>query len=592
MAYYQELINVALGKEPADIVIRGGNLINVNTGEIYQTDIAVKGSRIASIGPLADGTEGEDTKVIDASGYYLSPGFIDAHIHIESSLLTYTEFSKMVVKHGTTAVASDLMEVTIVSGSEGMKELLRESKDTPVKLYYPVPSFMEEESELQTIGSALHSDLIRELIELPEAIGIAEVLYPPILNGSPQSKSVLELPQSRGKTAEGHAPALTGSQLNAYVSTGIRSDHECTNKEEALEKLRSGLRVLLREGSASTDLIDGIRVVTEEKADARHIALISDDIDALHISNLGHMDHKVRLAVRAGVPPVTAIQMVTINPAEGLKLDDEAGSITPGKYADIVFLSSLEECQVEKVISKGELVVDHRTLTKEYGRPEYSSILLNTVKLVKPVEAGDLLIKTAVDKGTARVHVIGADSRSLLTESLEAKLWIEDGVVLPDVQNDILSIACVERYGKHGSVGKSFIKGVGLKEGAIALSVGHDHHNITVVGSDSEDMAFAVNRIEQLQGGIVLVRNKEVLGEIPLPICGLLSPDDGEIVADKLRQLIASLNQLGSDLPSPNVTLSFITLIFIPKLAVTDRGLFDVLQFRLIDPIIEINEQN
>lgn len=587
MAMDKHLIRVALGKESADIVIQNGKLVNVLSGEIYKTDIAIKGEKIASIGPLAKGTVGEDTRVIDAEGQYLAPGFIDAHIHIESSMLTYTEFSKMVVKRGTTAVASDLMEVTIVAGIEGMKQLLAESKLAPVRLYYPVPSFMEEETGLQTIGSVLHAGMIKDLLELPEAIGLAEVLVPPILAESPQSEAILKMAEEKGKTAEGHAPALAGAPLNAYTGVGIRSDHESTNANEALEKLRAGLRVLMREGSASADLEACLKIVTENKADTRRISMISDDIDALHISRMGHLDHKVRMAVRAGVPPLQAIQMVTLNPAESLKIDHEAGSITPGKVADIVFLSSLEECRVEKVIAKGRLAVDGGRLAMDLPAPHYGENLLKTVRLKNAVSPEEMVIRTAEDKKQAKAWVIGASGTSLLTDAMRADLPVRDGVVLPDIKNDILHIACVERYGKNGGIGRSFIHGVGLREGAIALSVGHDHHNITAVGCDAGNMALAVNRIAQLQGGIVYARGGKVIREIPLPVCGLLSLENGEVVARKLEELIGDLSAHGCNLSSPNVTLSFITLIFIPDLAITDQGLFDVKAFSLIDPLID-----
>ncbi len=586
MALYPELIRVALGKEHADIVIQNGRLVNVATGEIYPADIATKGERIASIGPLPAGTVGPDTKIIDAGGQYLAPGFIDAHIHIESSMLTYTEFSKMVVRHGTTAVASDLMEVTIVSGIEGMRELLAESKSTPVRLYYPVPSFMEEETGLQTIGSVLHASAIGELLELPEAVGLAEVLGPPVLAESPQSAKVLELAEKKRLTAEGHAPGFMGERLNAFASCGIRSDHESTNAAEALEKLRAGLRVLMREGSASTDLLACLEIVVKGKVDTRHISMVSDDIDALHIKRLGHLDHKVRMAIRAGVSPMTALQMVTINPAESLKIDYEAGSIAPGKYADIVFLSSLEECVVEKVIAKGSLAVEDGKLTAHIPAPVYSDSLLHTVRMAAPVSPEDLGIEAPAGKTNARAWVIGASGVSLLTQRMEAELPVAGGVVRPDIQKDILHIACVERYGKNGGIGKSFINGTGLREGAIALSVGHDHHNITVVGCCLDDMALAVNRVRELEGGVVYARRGQVEQEIPLPVCGLLSTQPGDVVAGKLEDLIAAMNAQGCILSSPNVTLSFITLIFIPELAITDQGLFDVERFSLIDPLI------
>ena len=582
-----ELIQVALGQKPADIVIKNGKLVNVITHEVYETEIAIANGKIASTGPVPAGAVGPDTQVIDAKGMYLAPGFMDAHIHIESSMLSYTEFAKMVVKHGTTAVATDLMEVTIVSGVEGMKEVLAESKNTPVKLYYPVPAFMEENG-LQTTGSTLHPEMIDQLIQLPEAVGLAEVLAPPILAGSPASAHMLELAKKYHKTAEGHAPAVMGEALNAYVGAGVTSDHESTNKEEALAKLRSGLHVLMREGSASTDLRPCLKALTEEHVDTRYCSMVSDDIDALHISRKGHLDNKVRIAVEEGVDPVTAIQMVTINPAENFHLQDQLGSITPGKIADIVFLSSLEKCSVEKVIANGELVVDNRKLTKELPAPNYSNLLRGTVKLAHKITGDDLVLKVDPKYTTAKVHVIGASHDTLLTDALEADLPVKGGVVQPDVDNDVLRIACVERYGKNGSVGKSFIKNFGLKSGAIAISVGHDHHNITVVGTEAEDMAFAVNRVAELQGGLVLVKDGKVLSEIPLPICGLLSDLDGETVANKLEEMIAVLRTLGCEVPSPNITLSFITLIFIPCFGITDQGLFDVREFKIIDPVIEL----
>lgn len=583
-----ELIQVALGKAPADIVIKNGRLVNVVTHEVYETEIAVAKGKIASIGPVPAGAVGPDTQIIDAEGMFLAPGFLDAHIHIESSMLSYTEFAKMVVKHGTTAVATDLMEVTIVSGIEGMKEVLAESKNTPVKLYYPIPAFMEENG-IQTTGSTLHSEMIDQLITLPEAVGLAEVLAPPILAESPVSAHMLDLAEQYRKTAEGHAPAVMGENLNAYVGAGVTSDHESTNHKEALAKLRMGLHVLMREGSASTDLRPCLKMITQEHVDTRYCSMVSDDIDALHISRLGHLDNKVRIAVKEGVDPVTAIQMVTLNPAESLRIQDKVGSITPGKIADIVFLSSLEECRVERVIANGELVVDGRDLVKELPAPNYSNLLRDTVKLSRKITGDDLVLKADFGYTRAKVHVIGASHDTLLTDALEAELTVEGGVILPDVERDVLRIACVERYGKNGSIGRSFIKNFGLKSGAIAISVGHDHHNISVVGSDAEDMAFAVNRIAALQGGLVLVKDGKVLSEIPLPICGLLSDLDGESVAAKLAEMIEILRQLGCEVPSPNITLSFITLIFIPCLGITDQGLFDVREFKLIDPVISLN---
>lgn len=580
------VIDVALGNAAADMVIKNGKLLNVHTGEIYETEIAIADKVIAAVGHLGENTIGENTKVIDAQGKIMVPGFIDAHIHFESSMLTYTEFSRMLVKHGTTAVATDLMEIAIVAGEEGINNVLKESEGLPVKLLQPIPAFMSEEGELQTIGAALYPEMIEKLIKGPHAVGLAEVLYPPILNKSPLSAWMLELAEKYGKTAEGHAPELYGAQLNAYASAGIRSDHESTNKEEALGKLRAGLRVLIREGSAAQDLDAVVKMITENNVDTRHCALVSDDIDMLHIYEKGHLDYKVRRAIKAGVDPVKAIQMVTLNPAESLKVDNKYGSIAPGKCADIVFLSDLENCTVDSVISNGEYVVENGETIYEYKKPEYSSVMLNTVKLSKEITGDDLVIKTDANAKKAKVRVIGAKPTSLLTDALEAELDVVDGVIMPNAAEDVLRIACVERYGKGGSIGKSFIKGFGISKGAIATSVGHDHHNITVVGSDAEDMAAAVNRIKELNGGLVIAEDGKVKYELPLPICGLLTDLSGEESALVLKKMQEDLQAKGCEMGSPYMTLAFITLIFIPFYGITDKGLVDVINGKVIDPVI------
>ncbi|MDC7244656.1 MAG: adenine deaminase [Sphaerochaetaceae bacterium] len=581
-----KVIDVALGKKSADMVILNGNLINVHTREVYQSDVSIVDGKIAGVGKLPEGVIGPDTQIIDAAGKYLSPGFIDAHIHFESSMLTFTEFSNTVIKRGTTAVASDIMEITIVAGLEGLKEILSEAGSLPVSLYYPVPSFMGDESEFQTTGSVLSASMIEQLLPLDEAVGLAEVLVPPILAKSPESEKVIALADKLKKTAEGHAPATFGKELNAYVSTGIRSDHESTTKEEALEKVRNGLRVLMREGSASTDLKDCLRIITEDNIDPRHLAMISDDVDALHLVSLGHMDHKIRMAVKEGVDPVAAIQMATLNPAESLKIDDLHGSISPGKMANIVLLSSIEECAVKDVVAKGSLVVKDGSLIEKSVPPTYANVLRNTVSFFREIKSSDLLIKAQDGAEEAVVHVIGASPVSLLTDSLEASLPVKDKYVACDVSQDILHIACVERYGKNGNIGKSFIKGFSLKEGALATSVGHDHHNITVVGTNEEDMLVAVNRIKELDGALVVVRDGKVVGEIPLSIAGLLSLESAEDVAKEQEHLLTELKEMGCTMASPFMSLSFITLIFIPDFAITDVGLMDVKQFKIIDPVI------
>lgn len=581
------VIDVALGKISADLVIQNGTLVDVNTRETYKADVAVTGGIIAATGTLAKGTVGPGTIVIDAEGKYLSPGFIDAHIHFESSMLTFTEFSRAVLPRGTTAVATDLMEIAIVAGMDGINEIFREAETLPLTLLHTVPAFMSEEGELQTIGAALYFEMIEQLLGQPQSVGLAEVLYPPVLAKSPQSARMLELADRLGKTAEGHAPALAGGALNAYASTGVRSDHESTSREEALEKARKGLRVLMREGCAAKDLEACLRIITEDKIDPRNCSMVSDDIDMLHIVQKGHLDHKVRMAVKAGVDPVTALQMVTINPAQSLKVDKLYGSVTPGKRADIVLLSNLFDCTVESVVAGGRLVVQDKQVIFTAPEFQYSDCMIHTVKLQKKVTAQELLIPVQ-GASTARVHVIGAHGSDLLTDKLEADLPVEDGFIRSDVAGDILHIACVERYGKSGSIGRSFIKGFKLVRGAIGTSVGHDHHNITVLGANGEDMAAAVNHIADMGGGLVIVDNGKVVYELPLPICGLLTTLNAAESADILDKMQRHLREMGCGMDSPFMTLAFITLIFIPMYGITDRGLVDVLNFKVIDPVISL----
>lgn len=581
-----ELINVALGKRPADLVVKNAQIVNVHTREIYPGGVAIVGERIALVGDV-DQAVGPETQVIDAGGKYLVPGFVDAHIHVESTLLTPTEFSRMVLARGTVAVSTDLMEVTLVSGPDGLKEILDEARRCPVSFYYMVPSFMEEEA-LQTVGSVLGPHLADELIDLPEAVGLAEVLAPPILNASPQSARMIEMASHRRKTREGHGPALFGERMQAYAGAGITSEHESTTAEEALGKLRSGLRVLIREGSASTDLKPVIKMITEHGVDPRHVGLVSDDIDALHITLLGHMDHKIRMAVAEGVEPIVAIQMATLNPAESLRIDEDYGSVAPGKMASLVLLDGeLAECQVDTVIAKGQLAYQNGQVVANLTPATYSASLVDTVKLARPLTAADMLISVSGQASQARVRVLGASGTTLLKEAQEADLEVKNGVIQPDPKNDVLAVACVERYEKSGRIGRGFVSGFGLTAGALASSVGHDHHNITVVGAAAEDMAAAVNRVAELQGGLVVVQDGKVLAELALPICGLVTTESGDAIAAKLEKLNAALSNLGCDMANPFMSLSFITLIYIPAYGITDRGLVEFNQFAVVDSVLE-----
>lgn len=582
------VIDVALGKQPADVVIKNGKLVNVITKEVYSADIAIADGVIAATGELAPGCIGEKTKVIDAKGKYLAPGFIDAHIHFESSMLSFTEFNRIVLTKGTTAVASDVMEVSIVSGYEAIKEIFKEAEGLPVKLLNPIVGFTQEDESVQTVGATIDSDVLDELISMPRAIGFAETTPHTVLSKNSMFERIKELAHKYGKTLEGHAPELHGPELSAYASVGIRSDHECVTQNEALDKLRHGIRVLIREGSAAKDLKACVKVITDSQVDPRYCSFVSDDIDMHYILTKGHLDHKVRMAVQEGVDPVVALQMVTINPAESLKVDDRYGSIAPGKCADVVFLSNLKTCNVVDVVANGELVVENGKVVYDFEPYDYPDFMRNTVHLPKKIVAHDLVLHVDYTKSSAKVRVIGAHGHTLLSDALEAVLSVENGIIKPDVSNDILHIACVERYGKNGSIGHAFVKGFGFKCGAMATSMGHDHHNVTAVGANAEDMAVAINRIGELEGGIVIVNEGKVLYELALPICGLLCTQDGIESARVLEAMQNYLTEMGCPMESPFMSLSFITLT-IPSYAITDQGLIDVTTLKPVDPIVSSN---
>jgi len=580
------LIDVALGTEPADLIVRDAQIVNVHTREIQRGSVAVAGDRIAYVGELDDAMIGPETSIIDAGGRYLVPGFIDAHIHIESTLLTPTEFSKAVLPHGTTVVASDLMEVTLVSGVPGLKEIIDECRQLPLDLFYMVPSFMEE-ADVQTVGGKLSPDLVDELIDLPEAMGLAEVLVAPVVNQSPELAEMIETAREKNKTREGHAPDIYDQEMQAYVGGGITSDHESTNPDEALGKLRAGEYVYMREGSASNDLTSVVEMVTEHDVDPRRVGMISDDIDAVHISQQGHMDHKIRLAIDAGVDPLVAIQMATLNPAEGMRIDEDYGSIAPGKYADLVLLEGdIADCQVDTVIADGTVIYQSGELAGNIPSMEYSETVLDTVNVDPTLSAEDFVVSVDETATEAAVNVLGASGTTLLKEAQQATLPVRNGVVQAAPEKDVLHVVSVERYDASGRVGTGFVSGFGLTEGAIATSVGHDHHNITAVGVSPDQMALAVEEVIDMGGGLAVVRDGSVVGSLALPVCGLVTPQPVETVSEQISEMNEILHEMGCEMESPFMSLSFITLIYIPAYGITDYGLIETEGFNPVDTVI------
>lgn len=584
--FSKKLVLTALGKEPADLVIINGNIVNVVTKEIYEGGVAIANSRIAAIGDVKY-TIGSRTKVIDAKGAYITPGLIDGHVHVETSLMTYPRFAEAVLPHGTTAVMCDFHEVGIVAGVEGIKAMIKEARKTPLKLYFMTPVRIPFHPEIETVGEEIGPKEVEELIKLPETVSLSEIVAMNLLFGDPNYLKALELGKESKITLEGHAPTLKDQMLSAYAAFGIRSDHESFTTEEALQRIRNGIRLMMREGSVAKNLHETIKVIVEKKVDPRYAIMITDDVDAPDILKDGHLDHLIRRAIEEGVDPVTALQMVTINTAENYRVDHEVGVLAPGRYADILLVDRLENFNVKTVIANGEIVAKEGKMVKEIPSIKHEPVLLSTIKLKRKITADNLKFRVERKTGKARIIVMKIPPHIPIVEHDEDIVEIIDGIIYPNPDKDLAQISVIERYGKTGGIGTAFIRGFNLKRGAIASSMAHDNHNIVVLGTNLNDMAYAVNRIVELQGGQVVVENSRVIAELPLPIAGLMSDEPPSSVAEKVERLKKAAQELGSTIYHPFMFLIFIPLAAIPLYAVTDKGLVDVMKQKLISPVIE-----
>jgi len=544
----KRIIEVARGERRADLVVKKAQIVNVITEEIIEADIAICEDIIAGLGSYSGIRE------IDAHNLYAVPGLIDAHTHVEMSMLTLSEFARLVVPRGTTAVIADPHEIANVLGKDGVKLLLDEADNSPLRLFCLAPSCVPS-SPLETSGAVVNVEDISELLELDGVIGLAEVMnYPGVVSAN---RDVIEkILVARGKVIDGHAPGLSDKALSAYLSAGISSDHESTTYDEALEKLRLGMWIMIREGSAARNL-----KALKSIAGNRHTMLVTDgDRSVTDIIKEGYLDYVFRRAVEEGIDEIKALQMLTLNPAEYFGIN--AGIIAPSRFADIVLLENLRQFRVKEVIAGGKIPE-----FKVFRHPEWAKRTVRAKKLTLE----DIRIDRA---GKARIIEV-YDGEIVTGESVEFVSRI-------DVSRDILKAVVVERHLGSGRVGKAFVRGFGFQRGAIAQSIAHDAHNIVAVGTSDEEICRAVNRVIELQGGII-VSDGKIKAELPLPVAGIMSDEKAEIVAEKLRRVEEAIKELGCRLKSPVITLSFIALPVIPKLKVTDLGLVDVENFRIVD---------
>jgi adenine deaminase len=564
-----ERIAAALGNEPADLLLKNARLVNVFSGEIHPASIAIKNGIIVGFG------EYDSAKTIDLDGRYVAPGFIDGHLHLESSMLSIPEFAKNVVRWGTTSVVADPHEIANVMGVPGIQYILDSSEGLPVRVFLMFPSCVPA-TPFETSGAQLiHGDMI-PYKDHPRILGLAEMMnFPGVLFSDQEIIKKIEVFQ--GRVLDGHAPGLSGKGLAAYVAAGIGSDHECTSLEEAREKLRMGMRIMIREGSAAKNLDALLPLVNEHNS--RNLFFVTDDLDPEDIMDKGHLNSLVRTAIEKGVDPVRAIQMATVNPASYFRLKG-LGGIAPGYVADLVVMDDLKDVKVVQVYQSGVLVAENGETTavvKGQGGSLPKSISVDWDR------CGDLSIEAL----GSTVNVIGVVPGQIFTKRLVQKALIRDGKVVADPSRDILKIAVIERHHGSGSRGLGLIQGFGLKNGAISSTVAHDSHNIIVVGANDQDMLMAAREAADMGGGMAAVENGTVLARLPLPIAGLMSDANIEAVRSALELLGNAAARMGCTLENPFATLSFMALTPIPELKITDQGLFDSGNFKfasLFDP--------
>ncbi len=590
---YRQMIDALMGENDfADIVLVNGSVINTITREVYKSDLAIKGKHIIGVCD-SETLIGPKTVVVDVTGKYLSPGFVDSHMHFESSMLTISEFSRLSIPSGTTTLVADPHEIGNALGPVGMKAMADEAGQVPNHVDLVVPALVPDCPSLETAGVDVSSKDMVDLLNYPNIIGIGELQgfsnAQHVYNNTPEIITDLvastAYAKSIGKVVDGNAPELFGRELAAHIiaAGGTCSCHETTTKAESVEKLRNGVYVFMREGSTQRNMAECIRAVTEEGVDSRRAVLATDDMVAEDLEKLGHMNEIVKRTIAEGVDPVEAIQMVTINPCTYFGFEDR-GALLPGKLADIAIISDLKNMVVDAVFLEGQLVAAGGEMLIDIPAYTYPDSVKNSVVRHRAT-AEEMQVQASGSSATA--NVIGLIPDQNLSDALTATLRVENGVVQPDTQQDVLPMHCLERYGRNGNIGRGFVKGFGMTSGAMAESIAHDTHNILVTGTNYEDMALAVNHVIEMGGGIALAQGGRIIDDMRLPVGGLITDElSGAEVSRKIRELEdTAKNQLGCKVHAPFMHLSFLALSTSPKWKITDKGIVDVENFEILPPV-------
>jgi len=580
------LVDCAMGRRPADLVIKNGRWVSVQTGEIVPaTEVAIIDGRIAAVGASVRQAVGPGTQVIDAEGRYLVPGLLDAHMHVESGMLTVAEFVRAVLPHGTTGMFIDPHEIANVLGLAGVRLFVDEAAIQPAHVFVQIPSCVPSAPGLETPGAVLGPDEVREALSWPGVIGLGEMMnYPGVAYCDEGVHAKLEAARRVGKVIGGHYPTPDlEMDFAGYVAGGAMDDHEGTRPEDAVARVRQGMKSMLRFGSAWHDVASQVRAITEMRLDSRNFLLCTDDSHSATLIQEGHMDRVLRHAIAQGLPPMTAIQMCTINTAEHFGVSRELGMIAPQRYADILIVPDLVAMRPDVVIARGVVVAERGKLLREIPALDYPEYALHTVHLKRPLASADFRLHSK-QAGTVVANVIGVIENQAPTEHLHEEMLVRHGEIHPDIPRDIAKVALVERHTGSGKVMVGLVHGFGFSEPCgLASTVAHDCHQMIVVGTEESDMALAANRLAELGGGQVVVSRGKIIGEVALPIAGLVSNQPAAQVAAGAQSVLDGFVACGCKLNNPNMQMSLLALVVIPELRISDCGLVDVNRFQVVD---------
>lgn len=592
------LVDVAMGRKAADLVIQNGQWVSVQSGEIIpHTDVAIVDSHIAFVGRDAKHTIGKTTKMIDAKGRFLVPGLLDAHMHVESGMVTVTEFVRAVATHGTTGMFIDPHEMANIFGLKGVKIMVDEAVKQPIHVWVQMPSCVPSAPGFETPGATIGTEDVAEAMTWPGIIGLGEMMnFTGVFNSDKKMLAEMAATHAANKTVGGHyaSPDL-GLPFHGYVAGGAEDDHEGTQIEDAIERVRQGMKPMLRYGSSWHDVASQVGAITQKGIDSRRFILCTDDSHVQTLAFDGHMDRVLRHAIVQGLDPLTAIQMMTINTAEHFGLTREMGMIAPGRWADVVLVKDLRNFQADIVIAKGLVIAEKGKWVINLPRFEFPSWVINSVHIKKKLTAKDFELKVPIplvaNKSEGRLivnaNVIGVIENQAPTRHFKLELSVEGGQIKPDVTRDIAKLALIQRHKGSSGLRMALVNGFGFTgKCGIASTVAHDCHNLIVVGTDESDMAIAANKLVEVGGGQVVVKDGQVIGLVELEIAGLMSKDRAEIVARKAATVLAGFKTCGCELNNPNMQLSLLALVVIPELRLSDKGLLDVTKMEFI-PLLE-----